>query len=1077
MSSKGKIDNIVDIPKIEDQIKFVLGSLDKVIASLEKVSETSATIRFDGFGKAKGVKDTTQAAEELNKQMAASEPLMKQLNALMKDKSTLEAKLVTLQTEEAKKTVELKMRIQEKNKAVQDDIRLNSSSVGLLERMRIQLEQLKKAYVKATTVEQQNDILKQIQELSPKVLEAEKAMGVFNRQVGNYELAGKSMRTEIRQMTVQLAEMKLQGLENSKAYQDLSEKAGALADAMGDARAEVTKFSSDTKSLDQFISVAEGLAGAYTAVEGASALLGVENEELQQTFVKLQAAMAVLNGLRSLQNVLQKESAAYTLAENIQKKLSVVLTYAQNKAETGGVVTRKLATAAQWALNAAMAANPAGLLLIALAALVGIGYVLFKVFSSNAEIQKAYSIAIENTKKSVESLNRELEKNVRAMEAMGASQQEIIREKIKAAQEEYDQQSRLISMLLADYKNLNKEQKEQLKSLQEAQRDNNDKISQLNDDLFSAGIKQTQQAQKIKLDTMKDGLSKELALMRYNAQEEIKQAGDNTQLVAAIKSKLAKDETDTRKKYAEEYLKSERDVVVRLEESRIGLMKEGFSKELALSKLSAGQKIAELEDQLKYEENLSVEARKRINQTITNLRKEQLVEEEKLIVEWGIKANEKQIELINLRLESAKQGSDDELELKLRTLELQRQNEVANAEQTGMDVAAINAKYDKLKSDEALNFMLGQLNKESRQRLLSVESGLQKELKSLRDQLENKEISIAEFEKQREALENKYNIKRAENQINLAQQELDKIKAAGGDILSAEEKLVQAQMALDEAKTANFIANRTKEKEAQEKLKDKLIELGQEFYSTVVGFQNAQLDSQLVQLDDQAKLDQEAKDKELKRVAGNKAAEDQILARYAAKEKEREAQRKAIELEKAKFAKIASLFQIAINTAVGISKTIAEMGMPAAIPFVAAAGLMGLLQAGLVAAQPLPKYFRGRESGPAEFAWVGEQGVEAIKHQGKVTLTPDKPTITFLPEGAKVIPHHKLDTLRESHAIQSAGKGNYYDFSRLEDGFQELSTAIRNKKEYHLSITEHGLRKFVKSGSSITEYLNRNVRL
>jgi hypothetical protein len=1081
MAKKGRIDDIVDIPKIEEQIKFVIGSLDKVIGQLEKVSEVSANINFAGFSKAKGVKDTTVAAEELNKQMEASAPLLKQLNALMKDKSQLEAKLVTLQTDEAKKTVELKLATQARNKQLQDQVKLDAAAVGSLQRMRIELEALKKKYSEATSDAARTQLLPGIQDLSKKVSEAEHAIGVFNRQVGNYELAGKSMRTEIRAMTAQLAEMKLQGLENTEVYQQLSIKAGKLADALGDAQAEVKKLASDTQGLDQLISVAEGLAGAYTVVEGASALMGVENEELQKTFVKLQAAMAVLNGLRSIQNVLQKESAAYTLAENVQKKLSVLLTYAQNKAESGGVITRKLATAAQWALNAAMAANPAGLLLVALVALVGIGYVLFKVFSSNAEIQKTYKQAIDNTKKSVENLNREMEKNVRAMEAMGASQQEITRARIAAAEEEYDKQSQLISMLLADYKHLSDEQKESLKELQKAQQENNDKISQLNDEQIANTIKQNQTVQKLKLETMKDGLGKELAILKSNADLEIKQAGDNATLVAAIKDKLAKDETDARKKYAEEYLKSEREVVTRLEESRISLMKDGFEKELALSKISYGEKIADLEDQLRTEENLSVNARKRIQATILNLKKDQLQEEEKLIVEWGVKANEKQIDLINMRLEATKQGTEEEYELKLRSLELQRQNEVANAEETGMNVAAINAKYDKLKSDESLNFLLGKLDKESRQRIMTIESGLQKELNDLRDQLENKKISLEEFERQREALDNKYNIKRAENQLKLAQQEIDKIKQAGGDTLAAEEKLQQAQIELDNAKTANFVANREKEKEAQQKLSDAVKEVGLETMSSIQSIQNAQFQARLTEIDAAAKKDEEAKEEELKRAGNNKAAQDQINAKYEAKQKERDAQRKKVEIEQAKFARTMALFQIAVNTAMAISKIWAEVPKAdfgaSTIALTAAAGIMGLLQAAAVAAQPLPQYFKGRESGPAEWAWTGEQGIEAIEHQGKVTFTPDKATLTYLPAGAKVIPNHKLDSLKENYSIQSSHQDSSYDFNRLEDGFQELSQTIRNKKEYHLQITENGLRKFVKTGDSYQEYLNRNVRL
>lgn len=1081
MAKKGRIDDIVDIPKIEEQIKFVIGSLDKVINQLEKVSEVSANINFAGFSKAKGVKDTTQAAEELNKQMAASEPLLKQLNELMQNKTQLEAKLVTLQTEEAKKAVELKLATQARNKELQEQVKLDAAAVGSLKRMRLELEALKKQYTEATSDAARQALLPGIEDLSKKVTEAEHAMGVFNRQVGNYELAGKSMRTELREMTEQLAQMKAQGLEETEVFIQLRDKAGELADIMSDARAEIMNMASDTKTLDQFISVAEGLAGAYTVVEGASALLGTENEELQKTFVKLQAAMAVLNGLRSIQNVLQKESAAYALAENVQKKLSVLLTYAQNKAETGGIITRKLATAAQWALNAAMAANPAGLLLAALVALVGIGYILFKVFTSNAEIQKTYAAAIKTTQKAVDNLNREMEKNVRLMEASGESQQAIIREKIRAAEEEYDRQSKLISMLIADYKHLSDEQKEQLKELQKAQQDNNDKISQLNDEQLATAIKQDQEAQKLKLESMKDGLNKELALLRFNANEEIKQAGDNAKLVAAINGKLASDEQALRKKYAEEYLKSERETITKLAESRISLMSEGFQKELASLRLSSSEKIAELEEQLRTEETLTIAQKERINQTIINLKKKLAKDEETLIIDDQIKSKQRDLEYINDKLEAVKAGSEEEYNLKLQAIEKQRSIEELEADKVGISKDAINSKWDKKIADESFNYAIANLDKESKARINKLLQSQLEEEKIIGDKYKNGLLSKEEYEKELTKIQQKYGTQNLSEAIRIAEAELAKAKELGLETVDIEKNLNDAKKALYDQDIANFNEANEKKLAAQQKLKDSMLQLGQELFNSIQSIQNAQFQEELNLIEQQAKKDEDAKAAELLRAGNNKGLIDQINARYAAKEKERDAQRKKIELEQAKFSKTMALFQIGVNTAMAISKIWAEVPKAdfgvSTIALTAAAGLMGILQAAAVAAQPLPQYFKGRDNGPAEWAIVGERGEEAIEHEGKITMTPDRPTITFLPEGARVIPNHKLDTLKENYAVRTADQRSSYDFRRLEEEFHQLGNTIKNKKEFHLSITENGLRKFVKSGDSFQEYLNRNVRL
>jgi hypothetical protein len=1090
MSSKGKIDSIVDIPKIQEQIKFLTDNLDAIIDKLETVSDIAAKLKFDGFGKAKSVKDVADSSSELQTVLKETEPLMKAMNDLTKNKTALEAKLVILQSEEAKKAVELKLAIQARNKELQTQAKLDAADIGLLEKKRIQLEMLKAAYAKAKTSGDQQAILPGLQKLSEEVSELEHNMGVFNRQVGNYEIAGKAMRSELREMTEQLSRMKLEGLDSTEAYEKLRAETGRLADAMGDARADVKQLASDSKSLDQLISVAEGLAGAYTAIEGASALMGVENEDLQKTFVKLQAAMALLNGLRSIQTVLQKESAAYTLAENLQKKLSILLTYAQNKAETGGIITRKLATAAQWALNAAMAANPAGLLLAALAALIGVGYILFKVFTSNAEIQKTYSSAIKNTQKAVENLNRELERNVKAMEASGASQQEIIRAKIAAAQDEYDRQSSLISMLIADYSNLSDEQKEQLKSLQQAQLDNNNKIAGLNDDQIVTSIKQQKDAQKLRIENMKEGINQELAMLKFNFDDQVKAAGNNAELKGQIEANYSKQQNDIRKKYAEDFLKEDREIISKLTESRILIMKDGFDKELADLRFQYGEKIADLEEQLATEENLTVSQRKRIGETILNIRKEQSIAEEKLIVEAQIKANEKQLDLINTRLESVKKGSDQELELKLRSLRIQQDTELAEAEKNGTDKQAIIDKYNQLAADESYNFLIAQLDKESRTRILSFDRSKQIELRSLRDQLEEKLITSEEYALKVQDVESKYTIKRSENALKLAQQELEKIKEKGGDTLAAEEKLTEAQIALDDAKTANFIANRDKEKEAQQKLNEKLSELGQELFNTAKAFSDASFTSQIQNIDEQARKDEEEKQRELARAGNNQALIDQINTKYDEKEKQRDAQRRKIEIEQAKFAKTAAIFQIAINTAQAIAKIWAEVPKVdfgvSTIALTAIAAGIGLAQAAAIAAQPLPKYWRGRTGGPAEFAWVGEYGTEAIQQpSGETYLTPGKPTVTFLPRGASVIPHHELMAKPELFFDRGiSALPAPFNTGKLEqkvedlyEGFLMLASAVKNKKEFHLNITEKGMYKVVQNGHSFQEYLNSKVRI
>lgn len=256
--------------------------------------------------------------------------------------------------------------------------------------------------------------------------------------------------------------------------------------------------------------------------------------------------------------------------------------------------------------------------------------------------------------------------------------------------------------------------------------------------------------------------------------------------------------------------------------------------------------------------------------------------------------------------------------------------------------------------------------------------------------------------------------------------------------------------------------------------RDKLIEIYQQTYDGLMTLVNSQYSNQLYQIDQLAKADEEAKQKELKAAGDNKAAKDAIEAKYLAKEKEREAERIKIKMKQDKANKAAAMIKVIIDTALGIVSALSTVATAFMAPIIAA---QGAIQLGVIAATPLPKYFKGREGGKAEFAMVGERGREAIQLSGGETfLTPDKPTVTWLPEHAKVITNEKLMAAAEMAAFRNMPSiGEQKTGSEMQ--IERLIDAINNKKEYHINLTEKGLQMAAKRGQNITEYLNKNVRI
>lgn len=114
---------------------------------------------------------------------------------------------------------------------------------------------------------------------------------------------------QLRELREQLASGELKG----EAFEQAARRAAALQDQIDKVNKTVRTLANDNKRLDAFVDTAQGIAGGFAAAQGAAALFGSENEDLQKTFVKLQGAIALLNGVQAVSNVLRKESALNTV--------------------------------------------------------------------------------------------------------------------------------------------------------------------------------------------------------------------------------------------------------------------------------------------------------------------------------------------------------------------------------------------------------------------------------------------------------------------------------------------------------------------------------------------------------------------------------------------------------------------------------------------------------------------------------------------------------------------------------------------------------------------------------------------
>ena len=246
------------------------------------------------------------------------------------------------------------------------------------------IEKLREGFNKAIAVVQSSG-----KKMSDEVAKSAKSM---EERLASIATRNPTMGS-VRQLTQLAMEARALGPEFQQVANEIIKQAGRMKDAIADTRGEVTYFASDTRKLDAVLGGIQGVAGGFAAIQGAMALAGVENKNLQATMVKLQGAMALVSGLQAVQNTLQQESAA---VQGFLALRTTVLTAAQ----TAYTTVSAGAIGTQRALNIAMAAAPWAL------AIAAISTVVISIASYKDKITKA-----TREQKLFNEINSETQKN------------------------------------------------------------------------------------------------------------------------------------------------------------------------------------------------------------------------------------------------------------------------------------------------------------------------------------------------------------------------------------------------------------------------------------------------------------------------------------------------------------------------------------------------------------------------------------------------------------------------------------------------------------------------------------------
>ena len=552
------------------------------------------------------------------------------------DKLTRAARdLAFAESENAKRLAELKQAQKEANELNKLTTRLNQSAEGSYNRLSAQYS-INKIYLNNMTVEEREataegrKLVEETKAIYDEMKRLQEATGKTSLNVGNYSDAAKGLTTQIENQTKQLALLRLEGKQGTAEYQQLSKETAILRDAVKDATAEITRMASDTSNLDAVLSFAAGASGGFSAFTGAMELFGSESEEVQEAQKKLQAAIAITTGVQAIQNAVQKQSAIMLGISRLQMAaLSKAQVY--NRLVTmQGTKATLAATIAQKAFNLIAAANPYVLLALALVTVVG-ALVLFasntdKSAKNQQKLNEAQKVWLDYLETEATEMNRvsnervaQLNRELNIAKARNASlsetrkiEDEILSERTKAHNKSVGFYGQELNDLEA----------------------NRAKLKQLNDMLVQLNNAKARGDKKVYIDVDLDGKIDKVKVDEAidAVQGQIDNTGRAVDIAVNLKTEGADLDAERKIQAAQRAnenrnaAKAETDILRKAEDARIALIKNSFDQQRAQRQAANSRAIADIQLQLRTETNLTVKARKALNDQIVLLREQLAVD-------------------------------------------------------------------------------------------------------------------------------------------------------------------------------------------------------------------------------------------------------------------------------------------------------------------------------------------------------------------------------------------------------------------------------------------------------------------
>lgn len=236
----------------------------------------------------------------------------------------------------------------------------------------------------STELQKTNDELEATGAIAGDVNKKFKDLENSNKQV---EKGFVSLKTRVREAKEALQQAEDRFGPFSKEANIARQRAGELADQMGDLNRQVNLLNPEDK-IKAFTNLGQGVVGAFSIATGAVQAFGGESEEVQRIAQKLQGALNLVQGVQSiigLKEAYQDIKVVLGLTTTAQAALTTTT--------VAGTAATQGATLATRAFSVALTATGIGAIVVALGALIGAWIAVEQSIVDAEEATKRYARA------------------------------------------------------------------------------------------------------------------------------------------------------------------------------------------------------------------------------------------------------------------------------------------------------------------------------------------------------------------------------------------------------------------------------------------------------------------------------------------------------------------------------------------------------------------------------------------------------------------------------------------------------------------------------------------------------------